>query len=111
MPMESTLPWDIMGAEGTGIYLQQVGSIRKDNGMKVHWVANSEVCNNLKMILFNKNVLVRNLKTYLLSMLKVVDLSLKGGAPPRASEQRYKMTIFALKAELRKHGSKWTSDV
>ena len=41
MPMESTLPWDIMGAEGTGIYLQQVGSIRKDNGMKVHWVANS----------------------------------------------------------------------
>ena len=69
-----------MGAEGTGIYLQQVGSIRKENGMNVHWVANSEVCNNLKMILFNKNVLVRNLKTYLFSMLKVLDFIPKRGS-------------------------------
>ena len=52
---------------------------RKENGMNVHWVKNSEVYNNLKIILFHKNVLVRNLKTYLFSMLKILDLSLKWG--------------------------------
>ena len=111
MPMEFTFHRVIMGAEGTSIYLQQMGSIRKENGMNVHWVKNSEVYNNLKIILFHKNVHVRNLKTYLFSMLKILDLSLKWGTPSRVSEQMCKMTIFALKAELKKHGSKWSSDV
>lgn len=111
MPTEFTLPQVIMGAEGTSIYLQQMGSIWQENGMNVHCVTNSDVYNNLKVILFLKNILVRNLKTHLFSMLKILDLSLKGGTPSRVSEQRCKMTVFALKAELRKHGSKWSSDV
>ena len=54
MPTEFTLPQVIMGAEGTSIYLQQMGSIWKENGMNVHCVTNSDVYNNLKVILFLK---------------------------------------------------------
>ena len=79
MPTEFTLPQVIMGAEGTSIYLQQMGSIWKENGMNVHCVTNSDVYNNLKVILFLKNILVRNLKTHLFSMLKILDL------PPTSS--------------------------
>ena len=95
MPTEFTLPRVIMEAEGTSIYLQQMRSIRKENGMNVHWVTNSEVYNNLKMILFHKNILVRNLKTYLFSMLKILDLSLKGGTPSRVSDRGVQFSSVA----------------
>lgn len=47
----------------------------------------------------------------LFQMLKILDLSYRKRAPSRVSEQRYKMTVFALKAELRKCVGKWSYDV
>ena len=105
MPTEFTLPRVIMEAEGTSIYLQQMRSIRKENGMNVHGVTNSEVYNNLKMILFHKNILVRNLKTYLFSMLKILDLSLKGGTPSRVSDRGVQSVQLLSRVSLRPHES------